>query len=1347
MGRKKGLGRRAGGASQSSTYGQLRDGQAATRASGASQSNATTQAAAGPLAFEGTRMSQSTDASPVSNALSTFQSALRLGTSEGTRTSQSAPCLGTTDGTRTSFSPFRGPALLATLFTLCLVPLLLPLITAQPALAAECFTEGAYPQLTGKCKPGWEVTSTTFPTALTPGGGTGVIEVNVYNIGAEKSGGTVTVTDTLPEGIVAIRAGDLQESGENIGGDGLWDCSVGHVVTCINNQETLPSLPRPNLGIQGREAGAESISHIAIEVEVEPGTPEGTLTNHVTVAGGGALAPASTSSSIDISTAEPKFGFADSDGWFSNADGTVDTQAGSHPYEYTYSFDLNTIFHHEGPRESLVPAGGEPRDYTLNLPPGFVGNPTAVPQCTRQQFEEEGHCSPSTQVGTATAGIRVGSLTPLHVSFPIYNLVPPSGIPAQFGFQIFQVPVYLDAGVRSGGDYGFTVHSNNIVQQKIMYGRITFWGEPSNSSHNEDRSSETEGEICRYGCSSGAPHVPFLTLPTSCTPEAPVFSASLNAWEIAAFGETSYKSHDSNDTPTGFTGCDHLGFGPSISVAPDTSEADTPAGLTVDVRVPQEGLSTPGALASANIKNTVVALPVGTVINPGQAAGLQACPAGPASTEPGHEKFGDNLPLSGENGEEERFNGPANCPGASKVGTVRITTPLLNENLEGNVYVLQSDPPNLKLIVAASGGGVNVKVVGDVSLCEKTGEELHGKSCEAPGQLITKFTETPELPFSDFKLSFSGGAQAALATPATCRDETAAYPGTYTTNTDFASWATPYIPDAFPSSNFAINSGPNGSSCPSAQLPFTPSLTAGGTTDEAGSFTGFSMLLKSADAQQRIEKLSFVAPPGLSGYLSNVPLCPEPQAAAGTCPTSSQIGHTVVQSGPGPYPLTIPQPGEPESPIYLTGPTNGSASCTVGQAGCAPFGLTIVTHVIAGPFDLEKGTTCDCIVTRAKIEINPYTAQITVTTGELPQIIDGVPTDLRLVNAVIDKPDFMINPTNCTPSSFSGTANGAPPPGSSGPGTSAAIGDHFQVGACRSLGFAPKFAVSTQGRTSKANGASLHVSLTYPSGTPGTYANVARVKVELPKILPSRLTTLQKACTAAQFEANPSGCPAASIIGTAKAISPIIPVPLVGPAYFVSHGGEAFPSLIMVLQGYGVTLDLVGTTFISKSGITSSTFKTVPDQPVGSFELNLPEKPFSALAANGNLCSSAAKLTMPTEFVGQNGAEIHETTKISVSGCKPAITVLKHRTSGGTATITVSVPSAGKLVASARGTSKASKNASGATTLTVKLTVTRAEAAFLKRHKGRKLKAKVKLTFTPKKGAKLKTTTTVLIGA
>ena len=331
-------------------------------------------------------------------------------------------------------------------------------------------------------------------------------------------------------------------------------------------------------------------------------------------------------------------------------------------------------------------------------------------------------------------------------------------------------------------------------------------------------------------------------------------------------------------------------------------------------------------------------------------------------------------------------------------------------------------------------------------------------------------------------------------------------------------------------------------------------------------------------------------------------------------------------------------------------------------AGTAPrrpgwaYGLSIVVPLKVGPFELPTQRV------RAKIEVNELTAQLTVTTNPLPQVIAGVPTDLRTIDAVIDKPGFMFNPTGCEPQAFNGTAYGSE-------GAQAPIESHFQVGSCRALLFKPNFKAFTSGKTSRADGASLGVKIVYPTGELGAnqasaQSNIQSVKVELPKKLPSRLTTLQKACTAAQFNANPAGCPAASVVGRATAVTPVLPVPLTGPAYFVSNGNESFPNLIIVLQGYGVTVHLIGDTFISKQGITSSTFKQVPDVPIASFELNLPEGPYSALAANGNLCKS--RLSMPTDFVAQNGAELDQKTPITVTGCAKAKKVKhKQRAKGG----------------------------------------------------------------------------------
>jgi hypothetical protein len=1051
-----------------------------------------------------------------------------------------------------------------------------------------------------------------------------------------------------------------------------WDCSGNGpegqvngatVVTCVNDPVVMPHF-RAGGGVP--TAGGSDpawAAKLAIEVAAPGGVGAIAQPNLVSVVGGGALEAAEASDPVTVSSGTPPFGFAGSDVWFSNADGTPDTQAGSHPYEASFVFDLNNT-------GGGYVTGGQVRNLTVNLPPGFVGNPTAVPECTLPEFTGE-VCPPDTQVGLVAPSILGdGQFGHSEQAInPVYNLVPPPSKPAEFAFTIDGNNNFVVAGVRSGSDYGLTTVANNVTQTEVLSAVFTLWGDPSDKSHDPWRLERPSGSAeYKFGIHVPFDSTPFLTLPTGCSSVLPVeFSA--NSWEDpeAAPIVSNALVEGSAHQPVGVSGCGSLGFAPKISTSPSTAATDTATGLTVEVKPPAGGLSTVEGLSTADLKDTAVTLPEGVVINPGQAAGLVACSAVQSRVGDGR----DDAP---------------ECPLASKIGVDEIETPLLHGTLKGNVYILQSNPPHLEMLIAASGEGVNLKLVGEVSLDEST------------GRLVTTFKNTPELPFTDFRLSFSGGAQAALDTPTHC--------GPYTTNADFTSWATPLIEDFLTTGSFNLSEGPGASGCPGAVLPFTPELAAGATTDKAGGFSGFTMLLSRGDGQQRIERLSFRMPAGLAGMISSVPVCGEPQAAQGTCPASAKIGHTVVTSGPGPFPLVVPQPGDPEAAIYLTGPYKG-----------APFGLSIVTPVIAGPFNL--GT----VVTRAKIEVDPMSAQITVVTDALPQIVAGVPTDLRSVYAVIDRPGFLFNPTSCESQTISGTAWSSAAPGQSEPAQSAPLSSHFGVGSCRELAFKPKFAVSTAAHTSKADGASLDVKLSFPPGSFGAQANVKGVKVELPKALPSQLKTLQKACTVKQFEANPAGCPPESVIGHAVVHTQVLPVSLEGPAYFVSHGGEAFPSLTIVLQGDGVTVDLVGTTFISKSGITSTNFKTTPDVPFETFELNLPQGKYSALAANGNLCREQSTLKMPTDFVAQNGAVLNQNTQISVEGCSSALS-FTHSVKKRTLRLSVYAPAAGKITASGKGLTAVSKTA----TVQGDLTIT------LKQKKPGKLKTTVRVAFTPSAG-------------
>lgn len=392
--------------------------------------------------------------------------------------------------------------------------------------------------------------------------------------------------------------------------------------------------------------------------------------------------------------------------------------------------------------------------------------------------------------------------------------------------------------------------------------------------------------------------------------------------------------------------------------------------------------------------------------------------------------------------------------------------------------------------------------------------------------------------------------------------------------------------------------------------------------------------------------------------------------------------------------------------VYITGPYDG-----------APFGLSIVEPAVAGPFNL--GT----VVVRAKIEVNPLTAQLTATTDPtgpyaIPTILDGIPLQIRHVNVTIDRERFTFDPTSCEKMAMTSSIGSAQ-------GAVSNVSVPFQVTNCGSLPFEPTFAVSTSAKTSRKEGASLKVEMTFPKEALGKTANVGYVQVKLPKQLPSRLSTLQKACVQRVFEANPAGCPEESIVGHAKVITPVLHAPLEGPAYFVSNGTAKFPELILVLQGEGVTIDLHGETFISKKGITSSTFETVPDAPFSSFELTLPEGPHSALAANGDLCKK--RLQMPTTIVGQNNSSIEDQTLISVEGCGKKIEIDSHKFKHKTLELRVTVPAAGKLTATGRGLTTARAKAKGRETLTLKL----------HERKGAKRHTKVTVAFKPRgEGAK-----------
>ena len=1095
-------------------------------------------------------------------------------------------------------------------------------IACAAALALPSLSLGATPA------PGWGVTAATTPTNLPPNG-SGTLAIKVFNLGAGPSEGPVVVTDVLPPGIHAKEAGELINMGERPGentiiGHELWQChgngSGGGVegaseVTCVSNVAALPQI----LGGGGAPTYPEvSTPHPQpiIGIIVESGAEHTAAPNRVTVAGGGAASSASVEDSIAVSAGPSPFSFADWHVWLSNGDGSRTLTAGTHPYEATFTFDLARVLARNGVGEvtGAEIAGGEARNVEVRLPPGLIGNPSAAAQCTRPQLAKES-CPFDSQIGIVTA--YFSQFGP--VGFRLFNMVPPEGAPAELAFNFQGVLNVLDASVATGGDFGVGTLLRNASQREISGSVVTLWGVPGDPSHNPWRSGVLGGcsaqqiaEQVPAACAVSTKPLlkPFLTLGTSCSGASQPFSIASNTWQAASTtAATQLFSEDGNGGPLSVTGCEGLTYGPGFELGPEVATADTPTGLGTEVNPSLAGLEEPEGRAASNTKRVTVVLPAGMTVNPGQAAGLQACQETAAQSAIGTEA-------------------PAACPAASKIGTVSIRSPLIEtageKEFQGNVYILQSNPPQLHILVAASADGVNLKLVGIVHLDPASGRLTatfgENPAVEAEDPFLAGHLALPDLPFSSFKLNFDGGPRAALVSPARC--------GEYVTAADFTPWASPSIPDVAVNPAFKVTAAASGGACPGAgPLPFTPSMVAGTTNPVGGASSSFVLKVSKPDDQQNISAIDTTLPPGQLAKLAGVPLCPEAAAPSGNCPAASRVGSVAAAVGPGANPLQVPQPGKAPTAAYLAGPYKG-----------APYSLVFAVPAQAGPFDL--GT----VVTRVALQVDETTTQVTAKSDPLPQILDGVPLDYQSVTASIDRPDFIRNPTNCEPMKVTGTISGSE-------GAAAGVSNRYQIGDCASLAFKPSLKLSLKGATKRSGVPALKAVLTYPNGN---NANIKSVSTVLPKSEFIDNAHIGNTCTRVQFNAGAgqgAECPADSLLGHAIAYSPLLDKPLEGNVYLRSNGGEReLPDIVAALKGQ-IPVTLVG--FIdsvkknkhSEVSRLRTRFMNVPDAPVSRFVLKLAGAKHGLLENSANLCK--VKNVAQVKAVGQNGKTYDTSPKVT----------------------------------------------------------------------------------------------------
>jgi hypothetical protein len=1154
------------------------------------------------------------------------------------------------------------------------------LVAADEGGANATTSAGPDPSFTTHHGPAWRI-DTIANTNAAPRG-TQHYEIQLTNLGDENADGThgdpIVLKVSLPEGITAEELSfwgipffnfnmaswtcESEEGGGPIEGSHVFSCEIPNVIGSRYTVRPSGFIDISPNAILSLKAHVSPFAHSFETAEFE-------------VSGGGAKAPATTVDPTTISSEPAPFGIDAFDAdQKANAAGETSTAAAAHPYssfnalEFNSSFNaeaLKGFFFREFESESELEGVGvawpsEPeKDAYVDLPPGLVGNPTVAGECTQVQlsgFDETDSapvCPPSSQVGTVMLRFNNASLASLDDfgPIPVYQMHHALGSPASFGFNFADTIITVDAKLRNGTDYGLSVDSRNIVEPLPTVGTsFEFWGVPSNPVNTPDRgcpgsfapwNSQTEHP---EGCASEleGEERALLRNPTSCTMEGEALATSVHtdSWfnpgsynedgtpnlsDPAWKSETSFsheppgypyfphgKGHDQpgleGGAEVGIEGCSEVPFTPEIEVAPTTNRADSPTGLEVDLTMPQSCWA-PGEFTTtcqADLKRAEVALPVGMAVNPSAADGQGACTSaeiGLLGTE-----FGAPAPI--------RFDAKApSCPDSSKIGTVQIDTPLLEEPVKGSVYLAkQGDNPFgslLALYVVASDPdhGILLKLPGKIEADPQT------------GQLRTVFDNQPQLPFSHFHLEFFGGARAPLVNPPTC--------GTFTTQASFSGWANP-TEAVSASSPFTLTQGPGGAACPSKPLPLSPQLRAGSASPLAGVFTSLTTRLFRDDGTQRMAGLRLTLPPGLTGKLAGIPYCPDSALAAiptgdaslglgalelahPHCPAASRVGIVRFGTGAGPTPR-YGQTGD----VYLAGPYKG-----------APLSLAVVSSVVDGPFDFGN------VVVRTALHVDPETTRITGVSDPIPTILDGIPIDLRDLRVEMERPDFILNPTSCDPMSVDATVAGEE-------GATANPSDHFQIGECGRLGFKPKLSFRLKGKTNRGAHPALTATLQMPEGG----ANIARAAVTLPPAEILDNGHIRNVCTHVQFEG--SGCPAGSVLGFAKAETPLLEKPLEGPVYLMSGFGHKLPDVAADLNGQ-IRVLLHGKVDTGPGGGIRNTFEVVPDAPVSRFTLSLKGGKRGLIQNSANTCASPQRATVL--FDGQNGKTADSHPALKVAGC------------------------------------------------------------------------------------------------
>jgi hypothetical protein len=884
--------------------------------------------------------------------------------------------------------------------------------------------------------------------------------------------------------------------------------------------------------------------------------------------------------------AQAEFGLSEIGVSFTDEVGNPEVRAGAHPFAVTTSFRVNTTFSSE---KGVEVVDGALRNLDIRTPVGLAGNPTAVPRCETIDFlsEDKGHtaCADSTAVGILTAVVTGGKGIPGEETVSVHNLKPSPGNAAKLGFWVGGVPTTIDLGVDPEYPHEVVASLTNASQiVEVLESEATLWGNPAHVAHDKDRGD------CAYEsfpeealCPAGITVRPFITMPRTC--EGPLVTTfeALSWWSGDPLNPGPPTFFEDDAESPAMTECEDLELSPTLDVQPTTQRAESASGLDVRLEMDDPGLEDPDGRAGSDLMEVEVALPKGMTINPSQAEGLATC----------SEAQLDNETLGSEFGE--------GCPAASKIGAIEVETPLLEgEVLKGSLFVAEPYTNRFGTLLAvyqvikSPKLGIIVKLAGEVEPDPRT------------GQLITTFggpgTEPlPQLPFSEFRLHFTGGGRGALVTPNRC--------GPHEIEALFIPWANPeeaYL--ATPT--FEIASGVGGGPCPAAGTPpFEPGFAAGTLNNAAAQHSPMVMRLTRRDGDQDLTKFSSVLPEGLLPKLVGVGKCPQAaidaakgkaglsELASPSCPASSQIGTVAAGAGVGSELTYV------EGSIHLAGPYKG-----------APLSAAVITPAVAGPFDVGN------VVVQVGLNVDPLTGEGKIdgaASDPIPHILAGIPLRVRDIQVNVDRPSFVLNPTSCREMAVQASIwGGGLDAFSLADDSPVQRSSRFQAANCAALGFAPRLKVNLKGGTKRGGHPALR-SVYRPR--PGD-ANLERLVLRLPRSAFLEQAHIRTICTRVQFAAD--ACPPGAVYGQVTAITPLLEEPLSGPAYLRSSDNE-LPDLVFDLHGL-VDIEVAARIDSIKGGIRA-TFPNVPDAPIARVLVAMQGGKKGLIVNSRDLCAGKAR--------------------------------------------------------------------------------------------------------------------------